>query len=169
MPPKTNDGELTLKEKAILGLAWKCFQSEPKIDWDKLASLGGYTNPRSAQNLLSVAKKKLNASIDATDAAEDNGNENGNDNDNGNVASPKTPRGKKLATTPRGKKRAAETEGDDGDVARTPKRAKKTPTKRTPKPVQHEDQDEDEIKEEINAEDNEAGDADANVDDAGDV
>ncbi|KAI0111147.1 hypothetical protein GGR51DRAFT_569209 [Nemania sp. FL0031] len=152
MPPKTTDGELTAKEKAILALAWKCFQNEPKIDLDKLAALGGYTNPRSASNILAVAKKKLAAGLDGADAT-------GAADDEGNVAvaSPKTPQAKKAAT-PRGKKRAIETDADGNGESPTPKRVKKTPAKSTPKkkmPVADEDQDtEEEVKPEIKVDPN---------------
>ncbi|KAJ8121434.1 hypothetical protein O1611_g10103 [Lasiodiplodia mahajangana] len=152
MAPKNVDGELTMKEKAILGLAWKCFQTEPKIDLDKLAALGGYTNPRSAHNILTLAKKKLAASIEGAEAdtaADDDGTEA--------VGSPKTPQAKKAtATTPRGKKRAMEKDADGNDEAPTPKRARKAPAKSTPKkkvPVKDESQEvEEEVKPEIKAE-----------------
>ncbi|KAJ8114390.1 hypothetical protein ONZ43_g4915 [Nemania bipapillata] len=116
MPPApTNDGELSHKEKAILALAWKCFETEPKIDWEKLGALGGYTNWRSARNLFAIAKKKLNAHVNADNGADDDGH--------GNTASPKTPTGKK---------RKDDAEHGNSD-ALTPKKAKKTPVKSTPK------------------------------------
>ncbi|CAJ2503368.1 Uu.00g107620.m01.CDS01 [Anthostomella pinea] len=52
-------GELTEKELLVLGMAHSCFKGNPEIDWDKLAQMGSYQNPRSVQNLLNAAKKKI--------------------------------------------------------------------------------------------------------------
>ncbi|KAI0873262.1 hypothetical protein GGS24DRAFT_501965 [Hypoxylon argillaceum] len=135
----TKDGELSKKEMAILGLAWKCFQTEPKIDWEKLAELGGYTNPRSAQNLLYGAKKKLNAEINGGDNADADNNQS-------------------VASTPKGKKRKADDEG--GNITpRTPKKAKKT--KPAPKSAQlAEDKDGEEV---VKGEDANIDNADAGI------
>ncbi|KAI0599611.1 hypothetical protein F4775DRAFT_550657 [Biscogniauxia sp. FL1348] len=62
MPPKKEQSmELTENETRIMGLAWRCFTSQPEIDWQKLADMGGYKNHRSCQNILAGAKKKLAA------------------------------------------------------------------------------------------------------------
>ncbi|KAI1750497.1 hypothetical protein F4782DRAFT_532399 [Xylaria castorea] len=145
MAPKTQEGELTEKEKAILGYAWKCFESEPKIDFDKLASLGGYTNPKSAQNILALAKKKLKVFA--------GGDADGNGEESAASTSKATPTKKRGPATPKGKKRNAEgTDGNNEDEveSQTPKKVKKTPTKSaTKKGKSVKDEDEvEEVKEE---------------------
>ncbi|GAP86685.1 hypothetical protein SAMD00023353_2000420 [Rosellinia necatrix] len=125
MPPKVNDNELSEKEKFVLGLAWKCFESEPKINWEKLANLGGYTNQASAQNVVRAAKKKLMAA--ATEGLGDD-----------SEALPQTPKKKRVATPGSGKgknKRIIEdsNDADDEDMALpVSKKLKRTPKKARP-------------------------------------
>ncbi|KAI1298102.1 hypothetical protein F5Y03DRAFT_398338 [Xylaria venustula] len=124
MPPKVESGELSDREKYVLGLSWKCFVTEPKMDWDKLAALAGFQNPRSAQNILLAAKKKLNANI---------GDVNG-DGGQGTAtptASPAKATPKKRTPAKGIKKRAAEDDAtDEDDLVPV---LKKTPTKRVTK------------------------------------
>ncbi|KAI0441621.1 hypothetical protein F4803DRAFT_576286 [Xylaria telfairii] len=150
MPPKTQDGELTDKEKAVLANAWKCFEAEPKIDYAKLAGIGGYSNINSVRNIVRGAKLKLKAK------GEDDANGNG---EGSAASSPMAPPAKKRATaTPKGKKRAVEeANGDEDEIATpTPKKTKKTPAK-TPaktaikkgkavKAVKEDEEDEEELK-----------------------
>ncbi|KAK9416519.1 hypothetical protein SUNI508_09625 [Seiridium unicorne] len=52
-------GDLTARETEVLAAAWQCMKTEPEIDMAKLATLTGYTNPRSVGNTMAVIKKKL--------------------------------------------------------------------------------------------------------------
>ncbi|KAI0450011.1 hypothetical protein F5B21DRAFT_529352 [Xylaria acuta] len=125
MAPKTQEGQLSEKEKAILGHAWKCFDSEPKIDFNKLAGLAGYGNPKSAQNILAAAKKKLQAIADG------NGEE-GAASSSKATSTKTSPVKKRVPAAPKGKKRdAEEANGNNEDEVdpRTPKKARKTPAK----------------------------------------
>ncbi|KAH6620452.1 hypothetical protein C7974DRAFT_234414 [Boeremia exigua] len=56
--PDSND--LTAREMEVLGLAWQCMDSDPKIDYTKLAQLTGYT-PGSASVTFGKIKRKLKA------------------------------------------------------------------------------------------------------------
>ncbi|KAI1260369.1 hypothetical protein F5Y18DRAFT_432319 [Xylariaceae sp. FL1019] len=56
---KMTSTELTPTEKEALALAWQCMDPLPKVDYPKLAVLMNHKNPRSAQNLLARAQKKL--------------------------------------------------------------------------------------------------------------
>ncbi|KAI0195440.1 hypothetical protein F4808DRAFT_464260 [Astrocystis sublimbata] len=68
MAPKVN--ELKPNEVAILVNAWRCIEgTDPKVDLHKLAGMCGYTNDRSASNILSAAKKKVRSVAD-TNAVE---------------------------------------------------------------------------------------------------
>ncbi|KAI1800234.1 hypothetical protein F4811DRAFT_540148 [Daldinia bambusicola] len=49
----------TEKEAQVLATAWICFKTHPDIDFEKLADLTGYTNPRSVQNVINAVKKKV--------------------------------------------------------------------------------------------------------------
>ncbi|RYC55726.1 hypothetical protein CHU98_g10482 [Xylaria longipes] len=153
MAPKTQEGELSEKEKAILGYAWKCFDSEPKVDYEKLAGLGGYTNPKSAANILAAAKKKLKTFA--------GGNADGNGEESVASSSKATPAKKRA--TPKGKKRnAAEANGTNEDEVETPtpKKLKKALAKsaaKKGKPVKVEDEvEEDNDEKEVMAEDTQA-------------
>ncbi|KAI1177891.1 hypothetical protein F4777DRAFT_168467 [Nemania sp. FL0916] len=107
---KSANVDLTKNEKTVLVLAFQCFKHEPDIDWDKVAALGGYTNPRSAQNLMYSIKKKI--------AAVKNTGDQG-------VASPQTPVKKRAGTTPRSHKRkAAMTQEDTANESPTAKKVK---------------------------------------------
>ncbi|KAK6956048.1 hypothetical protein Daesc_001318 [Daldinia eschscholtzii] len=50
--------DLTDKEALVLAMAWRCFKTTPEIDFDKLAQLTGYTNPKSVKNLIHAVKKR---------------------------------------------------------------------------------------------------------------
>ncbi|KAH7406170.1 hypothetical protein DE146DRAFT_435652 [Phaeosphaeria sp. MPI-PUGE-AT-0046c] len=50
--------DLTPRENEVLALAWQCFDIEPKVDMNKLASLTGYT-PGSAAFTMGKIKRKL--------------------------------------------------------------------------------------------------------------
>ncbi|KAI3317385.1 hypothetical protein HD806DRAFT_541308 [Xylariaceae sp. AK1471] len=125
MAPKTEkSGDLTEKEKIILGLAWKCFLgAEPKMDWDKLAALGNYTNVGSAKNILHSARKKLNGMADGEASGAGNGDGTGGDEAAG-AAAVATPTKKKQAAKAKGK-RKSDDDDDDNPETPTPKRAKK--------------------------------------------
>ncbi|EME39919.1 hypothetical protein DOTSEDRAFT_27864 [Dothistroma septosporum NZE10] len=56
---------LTDGELKVLQLAWQCFTQDPKVDYEKLASLGGWKNKNTAAAIYSAAKKKMLAGSDA--------------------------------------------------------------------------------------------------------
>ncbi|KAF3054862.1 hypothetical protein GL218_07731 [Daldinia childiae] len=103
---KKND--ITEKETQVLAMAWKCFKAPPEVDYDKLAKLTGYTNPKSVQNVLYTVKKKI---------------ENGDEG----PATP-TKRTPKAKTTPASRKRKVtrndEEDGDDSITSTPRKRAR---------------------------------------------
>ncbi|KAK4504377.1 hypothetical protein PRZ48_005293 [Zasmidium cellare] len=51
--------EFTPREQRMMALAWRCFDGEPKVDFDKLARLNGMTNKGSAYNAWTKIRKKL--------------------------------------------------------------------------------------------------------------
>nr|POE77614.1 hypothetical protein CFP56_09261 [Quercus suber] len=105
------------REQVIMAYAWQCFEEQPKIDYVKLASLVGMSNPRSATNAWLNIKKKLALRAKATDAASfGEGNE---------VATPTASKKRKggddnsANSTPtpakRGRKSKKATQDDDGE------------------------------------------------------
>lgn len=53
------DVEFTAREQRMMALAWRCFDGEPKVDFNKLARLNGMSHPGSAQNAWYKIRKKL--------------------------------------------------------------------------------------------------------------
>ncbi|KAI1827590.1 hypothetical protein F4861DRAFT_535803 [Xylaria intraflava] len=104
---------LSDKERTILNLAWKCLETSAKIDYNKLATLGGYTNPGSARNIFQAAKKKIFAEGDGNGAAADT-----------EEVTPSP--AKKRATPIKGKKRQADADSDDEEEEVKKPVAKKT-------------------------------------------
>lgn len=51
--------KLTTRDQELLPLAWLCLQGEVKIDFQKLAREGGFTNVGSASNAWARIAKKL--------------------------------------------------------------------------------------------------------------
>ncbi|KAH7119854.1 hypothetical protein B0J11DRAFT_508645 [Dendryphion nanum] len=107
------------REMETLALAWQCFESEPKIDYKKLAAIAGYTEG-SAKTTMGNLRRKLKAS------AAQQGISDG-------AATPKTP---KSGAGGRPKKRIV----DDGEESPTKRKA----TPKTKKTVNKDIQDEDE-------------------------
>ncbi|KAF2691984.1 hypothetical protein K458DRAFT_285033 [Lentithecium fluviatile CBS 122367] len=104
---------LSPRETEVLALAWQCMDSEPKIDFNKLADLAGYT-PQSASVTFSKIKRKLKAHAD--------GNSSGAPN------TPKMPANTAPKTPKSGNKRAATIPAADGE---SPFKKKKSPTKKS--------------------------------------
>ncbi|GAB7331827.1 hypothetical protein MBLNU13_g03780t1 [Cladosporium sp. NU13] len=50
---------LSAKQMEYLALAWQCFESEPKIDYNKFATVARLKTPASARELMRVTKNKL--------------------------------------------------------------------------------------------------------------
>ncbi|TKA22369.1 hypothetical protein B0A50_08251, partial [Salinomyces thailandicus] len=50
---------LSQKQMEYLALAWQCFESEPKINYDKFAQVANLASAHSARELMRVTKKKL--------------------------------------------------------------------------------------------------------------
>ncbi|KAI5366448.1 hypothetical protein Slin14017_G040880 [Septoria linicola] len=51
--------KLTPRDQELLPLVWLCLQGEPKVDFQKLAKEGGFTNVGSAYNAWTRIAKKL--------------------------------------------------------------------------------------------------------------
>ncbi|KAF2750868.1 hypothetical protein M011DRAFT_474360 [Sporormia fimetaria CBS 119925] len=136
----------TEREQEILKFAWSCLKSgPPEIDYQKLASLLGMSNPRSASNAWAKIKPRLmhgvpegeDGAVAATlkkgrkpkakaDAA------NGDDDSGDGPATPKKRSPKKKAAP------KVKTEGDDDgegdeDMPDAPATPAKSPRKRAPK------------------------------------
>lgn len=111
------------RELKLMGLAWQCFSEQPKvgrqvlsrlasaqdadppcqINYIKLASLGGYTNPKSVTNAWTAIKKKL-----AAQAAKSGAGGVGDDAEDSGTPKPKP--------TPKKRGRKAVDEDDDEET-----------------------------------------------------
>ncbi|KAI7261881.1 hypothetical protein KC345_g9636 [Hortaea werneckii] len=120
---------LSQKQMEYLALAWQCFESEPKIDYNKFYRVANLASPASARELMRVTKKKLKEEYGAL------GTTSGDFGGNGNPGTPNTNTPKKagkapgrngglsgsaaaMGTTPSGtggKKRGRKPEGFEGD------------------------------------------------------
>ncbi|EME46771.1 hypothetical protein DOTSEDRAFT_33327 [Dothistroma septosporum NZE10] len=58
--------DFTDSEKRLLVFAWLCFDSDPKVDLHKLASLAGMTNTGSAGNAWGKIRRKLRGEFDGS-------------------------------------------------------------------------------------------------------
>ncbi|KAJ4989833.1 hypothetical protein SVAN01_04670 [Stagonosporopsis vannaccii] len=110
--------ELTAREKEVLALAWQCMDTDPKIDFTKLAQLGGYT-PASANVTFGKIKRKLKAKAAGPSAVPDTPKK-------GAGGRPKTPKSGKRGAT------------EEPAAAGTPSKKGKKATK----PVNDDDEDE---------------------------
>ncbi|KAK3115591.1 hypothetical protein LTR53_004897 [Teratosphaeriaceae sp. CCFEE 6253] len=120
---------LSTKQMEYLALAWQCFETEPKIDYAKFATVAGLKNARSAAELMRVAKNKLRSEHGALSAGTVGANAATTSTPNGtgtpkaaavngragsSVGETPTPAGKKRARKASAK--AVEAEGDgEGD------------------------------------------------------
>ncbi|KAI0844275.1 hypothetical protein F5Y00DRAFT_274146 [Daldinia vernicosa] len=97
--------DITEKETQVLAMAWKCFKAPPEVDYDKLAKLTGYANPKSVQNVIYAVKKKI---------------EGGNEG----PATPTKPAPKAKATPASRKRKVARNDEEDGDdpITSTPRK-----------------------------------------------
>ncbi|OSS44475.1 hypothetical protein B5807_10757 [Epicoccum nigrum] len=110
----TNDpNELTARESEVLALSWQCMETDPKIDFNKLAQLAGYT-PNSASVIFGKIKRKLKAKAAGASSAPATPKKS-------TANTPKTPK------TPKSGKRAAASEAVDGTPSKRSKRAIKKP------------------------------------------
>ncbi|KAI6810681.1 hypothetical protein KC340_g16687 [Hortaea werneckii] len=50
---------LSQKQMEYLALAWQCFETEPKIDYNKFYQIADLASANSARELMRVTKKKL--------------------------------------------------------------------------------------------------------------
>ncbi|RMZ14978.1 hypothetical protein D0862_01882 [Hortaea werneckii] len=57
-----------------LALAWQCFETEPKIDYNKFYRVANLASPASARELMRVTKKKLKEEYGTLGDAGGNGN-----------------------------------------------------------------------------------------------
>ncbi|EME88039.1 uncharacterized protein MYCFIDRAFT_85937 [Pseudocercospora fijiensis CIRAD86] len=113
----------TEREQKVMALAWQCFAEQPKIDFEKLARLSGYTNVRSASNAWGAIKKKL-----ASQASKFGAGDSDVNGDNESSATPKTT--PKATPKKRGKKAADEDDGEETPAKKTKgRKGKATPKK----------------------------------------
>lgn len=84
-----------------LANAWQCFETEPKVDYEKLALLCGSKTPASAREMLRVSKKKLLEHSTTQDG------DNGENDSNGNGSPIKKTPGKKAPAKPKTPRRAS--------------------------------------------------------------
>ncbi|KAF2110446.1 hypothetical protein BDV96DRAFT_651084 [Lophiotrema nucula] len=84
----SEDTKFSAREMEVLALCWQCFDGEPKINYDKLADLTGYTIG-SAKTTVGNLKRKLNRITSSANA---------NPTPGKGAGTPKTPR--KRATKP---------------------------------------------------------------------
>ncbi|KAK4993376.1 hypothetical protein LTR66_006033 [Elasticomyces elasticus] len=68
---------LTAAEQKVLSLAFQCFEAMPKVDYKKLADLGGYKTAASATACYIAARKKLLAQVAVNAAPSDGKTEDG--------------------------------------------------------------------------------------------
>ncbi|KAF1982547.1 hypothetical protein K402DRAFT_457233 [Aulographum hederae CBS 113979] len=61
---------LSEKEMRLLALAWQCFDIQPKVDYNKLAALAGYTSGSASVMLGRIKRKLAAAAKDVVEAAE---------------------------------------------------------------------------------------------------
>ncbi|KAK4974742.1 hypothetical protein LTR66_011054 [Elasticomyces elasticus] len=71
--PTSTFATLTAAEQKVLSLAFQCFEAMPKVDYKKLADIGGYKTAASATTCYIAARKKLLAQA-AVNAAPFGGN-----------------------------------------------------------------------------------------------
>ncbi|KAI1383772.1 uncharacterized protein F4822DRAFT_433712 [Hypoxylon trugodes] len=107
---------LTARDVEILSLAWQCFDTNPKINWQKLADVAGFKNASTACACFGPIRKKLG--ISGTKAgAEDDDKSNHTPSKSATkrkVATPKTPHSSKKAKSSR--KALTSDEEDDDEV-----------------------------------------------------
>ncbi|KAI7549052.1 hypothetical protein KC317_g14674, partial [Hortaea werneckii] len=65
---------LSQKQMEYLALAWQCFETEPKIDYNKFYRVANLASPASARELMRVTKKKLKEEYGTLGDAGGNGN-----------------------------------------------------------------------------------------------
>ncbi|CAK1359369.1 hypothetical protein CB0940_05589 [Cercospora beticola] len=104
---------LSTKQMEYLALAWQCFETEPKIDYEKFKTVAGLASAASARELMRVTKKKLKEEYGALSGSMTaaNGNTVGGGVTPSKKSTPRTPASKR----PRGKKAASEVNGENGD------------------------------------------------------
>ncbi|KAM3421917.1 hypothetical protein BST61_g2294 [Cercospora zeina] len=105
---------LSTKQMEYLAIAWQCFESEPKIDFEKFKTVAGLASAASARELMRLTKKKLKEEYGALSGTMTAAN--------GNTVGGATPSKKSTPRTPsskraRGKKAVSEINGSaaDGD------------------------------------------------------
>ncbi|GME33843.1 Gpi transamidase component pig-u [Neofusicoccum parvum] len=98
--PKSNT--LTPRDLEVAALVWRCFKTEPQIDFEKLAQLAKFKNPASASACWNPIKKKLMSNAGGADA-------------NSAPSAPSTP-----ATGGRKRKNVPSTDDADDDDKATP-------------------------------------------------
>ncbi|KAI1206062.1 uncharacterized protein F4807DRAFT_244015 [Annulohypoxylon truncatum] len=86
------DVHLSQREMEILSYAWQCFESQPKVNYEKLAEVAAFKNATSARVSFNSVKRKIMASGESSEPC-----------------TPTKPRGKRAAedqTTPDSSKKA---------------------------------------------------------------
>ncbi|EME40019.1 hypothetical protein DOTSEDRAFT_38036 [Dothistroma septosporum NZE10] len=135
---------LSEKQMSYLALAWQCFETEPKIDYDKFKQVAGLASSHSARELMRVTKKKLKEEYGALSGTIASSNVTAVIRTGGGKASPS----KVIKRTPTSKRGRAKqvasevvTASEDGDDESPSKKAKTTKVKPEPKADAEEDDD----------------------------
>ncbi|KAK6086027.1 hypothetical protein SCUP515_00387 [Seiridium cupressi] len=53
--------KMSARDLELAGLVWQCFETDPKVDYKKLAEIAGFKNPATASACWLPVKKKLMA------------------------------------------------------------------------------------------------------------
>ncbi|KAI1077963.1 hypothetical protein F5B20DRAFT_248912 [Whalleya microplaca] len=108
MAPKSSAGsQLSPRDMEVLAKAWHCFETEPSINYQKLADVAGFKNVQSARACFLPIKKRLMSS--AVDVSAENGG--------ASTASAVSPTRATPTKTPR--KRKADTDKTPSSVKKT--------------------------------------------------
>ncbi|KAM0721065.1 hypothetical protein Q7P37_003351 [Cladosporium fusiforme] len=127
----------TEKEERVLKLVWQCLKTMPEVDLEKLRVTCGFNTAKNTSNTWGTIKKKLQSMVTAEDDATETS---------------------VTKATPTKRKKAAVATDADGEVAATPSKKRKTPTKKKATKAPVEDAVEKEQSEEEGAVKKEAGD-----------
>ncbi|KAJ9628881.1 hypothetical protein H2203_002786 [Taxawa tesnikishii (nom. ined.)] len=101
-----NPPTLSQAQLRYLALAWQCFESEPKINYDRFASLIGSKSAASAREMLRQTKKKL-LEAHPKRGRKPKGDDDDDDDDDDEEAAPKNKKKKRGAGGGGGGKKSA--------------------------------------------------------------
>ncbi|KAH9825853.1 hypothetical protein Tdes44962_MAKER03927 [Teratosphaeria destructans] len=130
---------LSQKQMEYLALAWQCFDSEPKIDYTKFASVANLASANSARELMRVTKKKLKEEYGALSGTVSAANDTPKKSGGGSNAGAPTPttnggtgkkRGRKSKAVGEERVAGRDDDDDDGEDGSPSKKTKASPVKK---------------------------------------